>query len=207
MQNNDMVPNSVSDEFLTYPLSNKKNDKFEFIHVSFMTENKRVDGIIRSFYEVQKKIPNVFLTLVGDGKCRKELETLTADLNISEHVHFTGMMARKDVVMKMNAADVFIMNSEHESFGVVLIEALALGKSVISTKSGGPDTIVTSDVGYLVDVDAPEKLTEFMIKITSERNKFRPNNIRKVCESRYSSKALVRRWKEIYMGILNTPFS
>lgn len=198
------MPNSVSDEFLKYPIQDKAKNEFSFIHVSLMTPNKRVEGIIRAFHEVYKVNPHVSLTIIGHGQCRDALESLTVELGLSQNINFTGMLAREHVVKQMSLSNAFVLNSEHEPFGVVLIEALALGVPVIATKSGGPDSIVKPKLGYLVDTDDPQALRKAMMNIIEQEGEFNPEDIREFCRLKYSREILVEKWNGIYKEVLGT---
>lgn len=97
------------------------------------------------------------LDLVGDGPARTEYETLAATLGLRTQVTFHGYQAKLRVAELMRASHLFVLPSVVETFGVVLIEALASGLPVVATQTAGPSELISAEVGMLVppgDVDA-----------------------------------------------------
>lgn len=135
--------------------SNKGNDSFKQEHnlldkpivlfVGNLIKRKNVDSLLEA-----KKIANsdYYLVVVGDGPLFKKLKKKVEDENIRD-VIFTG--SRDDVENIIPSCDLLVLPSFSESFGLVLIEALACGKPVIGSNVGGITEIITDDVGFLVD--------------------------------------------------------
>lgn len=97
--------------------------------------NKRVDIGIRALALARQQGVNVVLAIAGDGKLRGELQVLAAELGISSHVFFLGM--RSDIPAVLAASDVFLHTAPFEPFGIVAIEAMAVGRPVIVPNTGG----------------------------------------------------------------------
>ena len=135
--------------------SNKGNDSFKreynltdkpvVLFVGNLIKRKNVDSLLEA-----KKIANsdYYLVVVGDGPLFKKLKKKVEDENIRD-VIFTG--SRNDVENIIPSCDLLVLPSFSESFGLVLIEALACGKPVIGSNVGGITEIITDDVGVLVD--------------------------------------------------------
>ena len=135
--------------------SNKSNDSFKkeynlsdkpiVLFVGNLIKRKNVDSLLEA-----KKIANsdYYLVVVGDGPLFKKLKKKVEDENIRD-VIFTG--SRDDVENIIPSCDLLVLPSFSESFGLVLIEALACGKPVIGSDVGGITEIITDDVGLLVD--------------------------------------------------------
>ena len=135
--------------------SNKGNDSFKqeynlldkpiVLFVGNLIKRKNVDSLLEA-----KKIANsdYYLVVVGDGPLFKKLKKKVEDENIRD-VIFTG--SRDDVEIIIPSCDLLVLPSFSESFGLVLIEALACGKPVIGSNVGGITEIITDDVGFLVD--------------------------------------------------------
>lgn len=139
--------------------SNKENDSFKIenniekpivLFLGNLIKRKNVDSLIEA-----KKIANsdYCLVIVGDGPLFKDLKKKVKEKNISD-VIFTG--SREDVENIIPSCDVLVLPSFSESFGLVLIEALACGKAVIGSNVGGISEIITEDVGILVN---PKKIS------------------------------------------------
>jgi glycosyltransferase involved in cell wall biosynthesis len=126
---------------------------------------------------------------------------LATTLGISDQAQFPGRLAREEVLTAMSHANAFVLSSRYETFGVVVIEALALGLPVVSTRCGGPESIVREQDGILVPVDNVEALAEAMVKIYESQNQYNPAEIRDACRDRFSEKAVANRLMKIYSDI------
>ena len=196
------MPNIVNERFCSFELRPNESKNFEFINVALMTANKCQANILHAFSKISKVNPNIRLTLGGDGPVRSQLEQLAHDLGIAEKVKFTGMLTREQVLAAMAAADAFVLSSRYETFGVVVIEALALGKPVIATRCGGPESIVRKEDGILILVDDVDALAEAMIKMVENRNDYDPAEIRKACSARFSEAAIAKRLMNTYADVV-----
>lgn len=126
------------------------------VHTSNFRSVKRVQDVIQIFYEVHKQIPSKLL-LVGDGPDRPKAEKQCRDLKICQDVRFLGKLEAVEEVLSV--ADLFLMPSEKESFGLAALEAMACEVPVVSTDTGGiPElningvTGFTSHVGDVTDM-------------------------------------------------------
>lgn len=200
----EVIPNIVHDSFFAYPLRTKNSDSFIFIVVCLLTFNKRVDLLIQAFAKSFKGNNAVHLHIGGDGVERPVLEHLAKDLGVADQVRFLGMLNREQVVHEMSAADAFVLSSQHETFGVVLIEALALGKPVIATRCGGPEDIVTNKDGLLVPVDDVDALATAMQTLYVNRSNYHAESLRQSCRERFSEAAISQRLIEVYTEVVSS---
>jgi glycosyltransferase involved in cell wall biosynthesis len=198
----DVMPNIVSDAFIEYPLIEGVEGHFKFINVALMDDNKDQKNIIYAFKELKKKHNNITLEMVGDGPERGNLQMLVMDLGIENNVNFTGLLSRNDVVEKISKANALILSSKYETFGVVIIEALALGKPVIATRCGGPESIVREKDGILIPIENRAELCSAMDQMISGKNNYNAVEIRKSCIDRYSESSVAKRLMDIYLEIL-----
>jgi len=103
--------------------------------------------------------PGVHWILVGDGELRCELKARARQAGVEPRMHFTGW--RDDVPDVLALADVFVLPSESEGFGRVLVEAMAMGRAVVATAVGGvSDVVVAGETGLLVPPADPPALAE-----------------------------------------------
>jgi len=142
--------------------------------------------------------------MVGDGPERSKLQALAVELDIEKSVKFTGLLSRQEVLTTIANADAFVLSSRYETFGVVVIEALALGKPVIATRCGGPESIVRQEDGILVPVDDIGALAAAMEKIIKNQEEYDPIEIRKACINRYSESAIAEKLIKIYSSVITT---
>ncbi|WP_368559892.1 glycosyltransferase [Acinetobacter indicus] len=195
------IPNIVNQDFLDAEISNKNNN-FKYINICLLDPKKRVDILIYAFNEVLKKYPNLLLEIGGGGSEKLKLEKLVNELNIEKNVKFLGKLTREDVKIKVRESSVFVLSSEYETFGVVVIEALALGKPVISTKCGGPESIIVPSVGILVERNSIHDLAKAMIYIYENSNQYKSKLIKEYCKENFSERIVVSKLANIYSEIL-----
>jgi N-acetyl-alpha-D-glucosaminyl L-malate synthase BshA len=130
------------------------NNEKIIVHTSNFRKVKRVDDVIKTFAKINKKVSSKLL-LIGDGPERRHLEELCRELGLCDEIRFLG---KQDAIEEILAvADLFIIPSENESFGLAALEAMACEVPVISTNIGGlPEVNIQGETGYLCklgDVD------------------------------------------------------
>ncbi|MDD5659096.1 MAG: N-acetyl-alpha-D-glucosaminyl L-malate synthase BshA [Actinomycetota bacterium] len=147
----------------------KKNES-AIIHVSNFRPVKKIKNIIEVFYKVRKEI-DCKLILVGEGPEAAFAKETVKQLGLSSKVFFLG---RKDnVAPLLNCADLYLLPSKSESFGVSALEALSCGVPVIGTNVGGLKEVVADGVcGYLFDPDDIDSMAKASIDILSNKSLF-----------------------------------
>ncbi len=200
----EVIPNIVHHSFFAKPLRTTNSNTFGFIVVCGFNFNKRVDLLIQAFAKGFKGNNAVHLHIGGDGKERQALERLVKNLGVVEQVRFLGKLSREQVLDEISATDAFVLSSQHETFGVVLIEALALGKPVIATRCGGPEDIVTERDGLLVPVDDVDALADAMQVLYANRADYHADSLRRQsCRERFSEEVVAQRLLNIYTEVLS----
>jgi L-malate glycosyltransferase len=136
------------------------------LHASNFRKVKRVQDIVRIFEIVRQKMPAKLL-FVGDGPERSVAESLCRELDICDDVRFVGKQEQMEEILAV--ADLFLLTSEYESFGLAALEAMAAGVPVISTNAGGlPEIAVQGETGYLDDVGDIQGMSEHAIQILGD---------------------------------------
>jgi N-acetyl-alpha-D-glucosaminyl L-malate synthase BshA len=136
------------------------------MHASNFRKIKRVQDVVRIFEIVQKTIPCKLL-FVGDGPERSAAESLGRELDIYEDMRFVGRQEQMEEILAV--ADLFLLTSEYESFGLAALEAMAAGVPVISTNAGGlPEIAVQGETGFLADVGDIETMSQRAIQILGD---------------------------------------
>ena len=130
--------------------------------------DKGVETVLRVLPEIVEVIPDVHYVIVGDGDDRPRLEQLTKELGISSNVTFAGAV-KGELTNYYRMCDVFVMPSRKEGYGIVFVEAMALGKPVVGGRHGGtPDIVIDSQTGYLVEYGDLEILKRRLINLLSD---------------------------------------
>ena len=137
------------------------------MHASNFRPVKRVGAVLDVFRLVRQQI-NARLVLIGDGPDREMVEQRAREFGLSEHVVFAG--EQQDPVRWLSAADVFLLPSAQESFGLAALEAMACEVPVIASNAGGLPEIITNDVnGYVCDIDALSEMASRAVMLLRDR--------------------------------------
>ena len=146
------------------------------MHASNFRPIKRVADVARIFAEVRKKIPAKLL-FVGDGPDRPAAEELCREMGLCDDMRFVGKQEQMEEILAV--ADLFLLTSEYESFGLAALEAMAAGVPVISTNVGGlPEINVNGQTGYLSAVGDIREMSAHAIEILQDESvlrKFKAN--------------------------------
>ena len=141
------------------------------VHVSNFRAVKRVQDVIRIFEQVHKKIESK-LILAGDGPDRSGCEMLVRELNLQQHVRFLGKQL--ELVPILSAADIFLMPSQSESFGLSALEAMACEVPVVSSSVGGlPELQVHGETGYIAEIGDIDRMARYAIELLTNDSKHR----------------------------------
>lgn len=199
-----VVPNFVCvSKFKKDPKNCKKsifapNGERMLMHISNFRKVKRIQDIIKIHARVNKEIPTR-LILIGDGPERSSMERLAREEGVGNSTYFLGKI--KETEKALCSADVYLMTSETESFGVSALEAMAAGIPVISSNTGGiPEVNVHDETGFLSDVGDVDDMSFNLLKLLKDNalyerissnalkkaNSFNISNILPIYESLYN---------------------
>jgi N-acetyl-alpha-D-glucosaminyl L-malate synthase BshA len=136
------------------------------LHASNFRKIKRVQDVIHIFHSINKQKPSKLL-LVGDGPERPMAEELVRDLKICDEVRFVGK--QQDMEEIFAVADLFLLPSEYESFGLAGLEAMAAGAPVVSSNAGGlPEIILQGICGYMANVGDIDMMSKYALDILKD---------------------------------------
>ena len=175
-------------------------DKKIILNVGNLVPVKGHEHLIKAMVNVLKARKDVLLVIIGDGPLRDRLDDLGRKLGLDEYIKFGGSKPHHEIPLWMNAADVFVLPSLRESFGLVVLEALAVGTPVVATINGGSEEVVTSeDYGLLCPPADPECLAE-KILIALEKD-WDMEKIRKYAEQ-FTWERIAKKIITIYKKVL-----
>jgi len=133
------------------------------LHVSNFRKVKRVPDVVKVFQKVREQVP-VKLLLVGDGPDRPAIEAMCRDMHLCGDIRFVGKQEQLEDVMSI--ADLFLLPSEYESFGLAALEAMAAEVPVISSNAGGlPEVNIHGKTGYLSPVGDVDSMAEHALRL------------------------------------------
>jgi len=175
------------------------------LHISNFRPVKRVMDVIGIFERLVRKIPSR-LILVGDGPDRGKVEQYCREHHICGSITFIGSLPLIEEVLV--GADLFLLPSESESFGLAALEAMSCEVPVITTDAGGlPEVVVNGETGYLCPVGDVEGMAAAALRLLSDedlRRRFGEAGRRRAVEQ-FSQEAIVRRYRAIYQRVTGLP--
>lgn len=195
-----VLPNMVDELFFSKPLRVKGNNNYIFINAASCDENKNQQLILRSF-ALGFKGTSARLKIVGEGPLMSELMVLAKSLDVESQIIFLGRLSRHALCEEILNADCFVLSSNYETFGVVLIEALACGIPLIATKSGGPEDIVNQANGLLVDTCSVEQLGNAMKYMFKNSINYDPLILRNEAQRKFGEKSFISSVERFYSSI------
>lgn len=182
-----------------YKAKHEPHDGVVFINVGRLQSQKNQKLLIKAFAKVYFKNINTKLVIIGEGELREELENLIKHLRIEKAVFMPGQSS--DVAQLLNKADVFVMSSDFEGLPISVLEAMACGLPIVSTKAGGTVDIVQNEInGFLVNVGDINELSNKMLIISKNavlREKMGLES-RKLAE-KYSIRKCAEEYQDLYL--------
>lgn len=173
------------------------------MHISNFRAVKRVDDVVRIFARIARRLP-ARLVLVGDGPERGRVQQTAEEENVADRVTFLGK--QESVAEILACADLFLLPSASESFGLVALEAMSCGVPVVATAVGGvPEVVPHGEAGFLAPVGAIDEMAERSVSVLSDQPTWRRMSAAaRTAAERYSSDRVVPMYEQHYESVLAT---
>lgn len=195
--------NMVDNRYFADDSNQGITDNFAFISIGEMSDNRKgFDILLKAFHKYLNLGNDGILYIIGHGILQNQYEALAKELGISKYVKFLPEMSQEELASYIDRSKVLVMSSRIETFGVVLIEAMAKGKPVIATKCGGPEDFITEEMGLLVPPEDADLLAEAMIRIKNEYDSYDQKRIKDLCYNNYSQESIAGRILDIYDSVI-----
>ncbi|MBC7894186.1 MAG: N-acetyl-alpha-D-glucosaminyl L-malate synthase BshA [Cytophagaceae bacterium] len=172
------------------------------MHISNFRPVKRVRDVVRIFAGIEQEVPSV-LVMVGDGPERSEAEDEARLLGITDQMHFLGKI--DSVAPLLASADLFLLPSEKESFGLSALEALASGVPVVGCRTGGlPEVVRDGETGVLRDVGDVEAMAQGGIALLRDEARWQAFSTlaARDARERFGQDAIVLQYEDLYARAL-----
>jgi glycosyltransferase involved in cell wall biosynthesis len=192
-----IISNLIDTVFFGLPTQERTQKPFTFLSVGNLIPRKGFDILIKAFDLAFHDEPDVNLNIGGAGPELEKLRELCQTLKITQKVTFLGALSRVEVRNAMWRANTFVLSSYMETFGIVVIEALSTGLPVIATCCGGPEYILTPQLGMLTAPGDVVGLAQSM-KAFYYENHFSPFVLHSYVEEKYSEYAIATLLEHIY---------
>ena len=179
-----------------------KPDERLLVHLSNFRPVKRIQDVIEIFDRIQKKIP-ARLMMIGDGPERASAEWLSVEKGIHDKIHFLGKQDR--IYEKLPVADVMLLPSQLESFGLAALEAMACQVVPIATNAGGVlEVIQHGKTGFLAAVGDVDAMADYAVEILSEQERLEDMGIsaRAMAQARFCASKIIPMYESYYREVL-----
>ncbi len=175
------------------------------MHVSNFRAVKRVEDVVRVFAGVRARTP-ARLVLVGDGPERPRALQMAEVLGVADGVLFLGKHSSVEELLA--CADLFLLPSESESFGLAALEAMACGVPVVASRVGGlPEVVEDGESGFLFPVGDVEAMVDGALEILGSEARWNgmSRSGRRIAEERFSARRIVPAYEAFYRDVLDEP--
>ena len=169
-----VIPNFIDDRHFEQCITCSRkqfaeDDERVLVHISNLRPVKRIQDVLEVFKRVNEKVPSK-LIIVGEGPEMERVDSFLVDYpDFMDKIKIMGK--QNDLRAVLTHADVFLLPSEKESFGLAALEAMAAATPVVSSNTGGiPEVNIHGKTGFLADVGDVEKMAEYGVKLLSDEN-------------------------------------
>lgn len=197
-----VINNMVEDIFFQNDTHKKNGDgKYHFIAVGRLCDHKHFDLLIESF--AQAGLPtNTVLDIVGEGERHEQLKTLIDKNKLNASVIMHGIKSSAEVADMLASSDCYVLSSRLETFGIVLLEAMAMGLPVISTMCGGPNSFINENEGLLIPNNDHQAMSEALIYMRNNSEKYNAESIRQYCFKQFREEVIAHKIMDVYKSVL-----
>lgn len=199
-----VMPNVLDPKIENEPLpATVPSTGFLFIAIGLLIPLKRHKDLILAFHEQFAGKKDTRLTIAGFGELENDLQHLINDLKLNDQVKLTGWLERDQVIQLIDQSNCLVQCSEIETFGVAMIESLSRGKPVISSRCGGPESIVNTKNGLLYTIADITGLGTAMQQMKTNYEKYDQQAIRNDAITNYGTRSFAERMKKEYSEIIS----
>ncbi len=202
-----VIPNFIDDRHFEQCITCSRkqfaeDDERVLVHISNLRPVKRIQDVLEVFKRVNEKVPSK-LIIVGEGPEMERVDSFLVDYpDFMDKIKIMGK--QNDLRAVLTHADVFLLPSEKESFGLAALEAMAAATPVISSNTGGiPEVNIHGKTGFLADVGDVEKMAEYGVKLLSDENLLKEmKKIAKEVAKTFDYKRVIPMYENLYHQVV-----
>ena len=197
-----VIPNVVDRIFLTTSFKDAPNDRINIIHISNLIKDvKRVHVIIETLEKLSLEYKEIYLTVVGDGPDRIDLEKLAAQqVNMKNKTRFTGDLTHEEIASLLQDSLFTVLFSVFETQSIILIESIAMGVPVLAPAVGGiPEHF--SDKGILFEANSENGLEKAIRKMIDDKPTYNKSEMREYAREHFSNQHINEQFARLYASL------
>ena len=201
-----VIPNVINVDFFRCIKNEANHDsanKKVIIFIGGLIPRKGIPYLLEAIKILSSKRADFCLKIVGDGPFRSEYQEMSKKLGITNLVEFVGRVSDEEKLKLLCNSHFLVLPSLYETFGVVLIEAMACGKPVITTDSGGQKEVVNKKTGLVVPVRNSRALASAMEYMLDNLHLYQSHKISKYARMKYNYLSVGKLLHSIYENLIN----
>jgi glycosyltransferase involved in cell wall biosynthesis len=198
-----VIPCGVDTSIFTLRNAAEERKK-QILFAGVVRHVKGVDILLRAMRLLVDRGRPEKLVIVGESFYKNyqrdyvRIRQLAAELGLHHHVEFVGGKTQRELALYMQQSKALVLPSRKESLGMVLVEALACGTPVVATRCGGPEDILTDEVGVLVSPEDPEALARGLENVLDRQQHYNPVSLRAYALEKYSLTHIAGKYAALY---------
>ncbi|NUN67320.1 glycosyltransferase family 4 protein (plasmid) [Pseudanabaena biceps] len=202
------IPIGVDVSLFALPSSESLRQADQILYVGQIKDSKGIGSLLKAMHRLLEVYPDAELVIAGGSlwgyQAPEEirLRSLAHSLGLQHKVRFLGPKTPAEVATLMQTSALLVLPSLRETFGAVLVEALACGTPVVATRCGGPEDIVNESVGLLVPQEDEKALVEAIAHILQHRDQYQPERLRSYAVQHYSWEKVTEQTVDLYQKVL-----
>ena len=197
-QDSSVVHNMVGSEFCGSYAKGSQDGKIRFVSTGSLLYGKGYDLLIAAFERLKLPSEKWILTIIGEGQERENLQVQIDRAGLGNNIQLVGRKDKLEIVEILSQNDVFVLSSRFETFGVVYIEAMAMGLPVIATVCGGPENFVLPSDGLLIPVEDIDSLSKAIQEMYLHYDRFDREKIAQESRARFSPEVIAKQLTEVF---------
>jgi glycosyltransferase involved in cell wall biosynthesis len=199
----EVVPNIVNSLFCENGKTITLNNDFHLLVIGYLVERKNHLTLFKAIDILRKAGKQIILHVVGNGVYENTLKNFVKDNELDANIIFHGLLDRDEVLKLTQQSHILISASLFETFGVNLIEALAVGRPVVALDSGGPRDIVTEKDGILLKENTPEAFAKAVETVINNYRQYDQEDISNRCIERFGEDKIYQELMRYYQQVLS----
>ena len=173
-----------------------------FISIGGLNNCKGLDLLIPAFNELKKEIPDISLKIIGSGNDHSLLKKLISKYDLQKNIKLLGQKSPTEIQFYLEKSDFFILTSRYEAFGIVFIEAMAMGKPIITSDQVTPN-VITKETGIRLSIDSTNSIVNGIKEAINNFPSYDPKTIRDFAIKNYSTESIMQKLTTIYSEVIN----
>lgn len=205
------IPHGINTKLFSPPNSKDEaknklhwdSSKINLLCVGNLFKVKGIDILVKAFYQLDM-LQNTHLHIVAPRhhkQAKKNVDDFIKQKSLQNSVTFYPAMPAEQIVIFYQAADLFISPSRKEGFGLAVAEAASCGTPVLATRSGGPEEIVTPEIGFFAEKESIASLKKMIKHAVKKLSDFHPQEMNQVVQSKFGLDEKKKRLKFIYSNL------